>query len=57
MTTPRTETVRLLNEQYEILWALVNGQDADLTTEERAELTKKLDGLRDSLEKITSVTS
>jgi hypothetical protein len=53
MKKGREEEVRLLDEQFETLWAIVNSPESQLTKEERQDLNEKLDRLRESISKIT----
>jgi hypothetical protein len=49
----KEEEIRALNEQYELLWAIVNSPESRLTSEERNDLNAKLNQLLESIKKIT----
>jgi hypothetical protein len=51
MKNAKEEALRLLNEQYEIMWAIVNSPDSAMTPEERRDLNEKLDRLLESIKK------
>jgi hypothetical protein len=53
MTKERAETVRLLNEHYDILKAIVDAPDSVLTRDERRDLNEKIERLGESIRKIT----
>jgi hypothetical protein len=48
----KSEAISLLNEQYEILWTIVNSPDSELSDFERLELNEKLESLMASIKKI-----
>jgi hypothetical protein len=57
MKKAREEEVRLLDEQFETLWAIVNSPESQLTKEERLDLNEKLDRLLESIRKIQVMTT
>ena len=53
----KSQTLRLLNEQYEILWTLANAADTELSEEERADLNASLEQLLISIRKVKPLPS
>ena len=52
MTTSKSDTLRLLNEHYEIIWTIVNADDSMLEDQERENLNAALEQVLESIKRI-----
>jgi hypothetical protein len=52
MSKSKSEAVRLINEQYEIILTIVNSPDSELEEPERIDLNNALERLLASIKKI-----
>jgi hypothetical protein len=52
MSKSKSEAVRLINEQYEIIWTIVNSPDSELEELERIDLNDALEQLLASIKRI-----
>jgi hypothetical protein len=52
MPQAKSEAIRLMNEQYEIIWTIANSPDSDLDEPERTDLNEKLEQLLASIKRL-----
>jgi hypothetical protein len=52
MPHAKSEAIRLMNEQYEIIWTIANSPDSDLDEPERTDLNEKLEQLLASIKRL-----
>ena len=52
MPQAKSEAIRLMNEQYEIIWTIANSPDSDLDEAERTDLNEKLEQLLASIKRL-----
>jgi hypothetical protein len=52
MPQARSEAIRLMNEQYEIIWTIANSPDSDLDELERTDLNERLEQLLASIKRL-----
>jgi hypothetical protein len=57
MPRAKSEAIRLMNEQYEIMWTIANSPDSDLDELERTDLNEKLQQLLTSIKRLKPLSS
>jgi hypothetical protein len=57
MPQAKSEAIRLMNEQFEIMWTIANSPDSGLDERERTDLNEKLQQLLTSIKKLKPLSS